>query len=50
VLKKEMNWKGWGPDCDKKPKIEQRFRSPGHGNESSGADNVVTLTILRGTH
>jgi len=28
VLKKELNWKNWRPDCDEKPEIKRRLLSP----------------------
>lgn len=45
MLKKELNWKGWGPDCDEKPEIKRGFLSPVQRNDSIGVDSIFTLTI-----
>jgi hypothetical protein len=45
VLKKELNWKSWRPDCDEKPEIKRGFLSPVQENDSIGVDSIFTLMI-----
>jgi len=45
VLKKELNWKSWRPDCDEKLEIKRGILSTVQGNDSIGVDSIFTLMI-----